>query len=117
MMSYLRYNFPVKFIGGPMVLSFMRTTSEYKVQVRSVSMLLENPMQVGWLSFLEQIALQMESSRSPSSIRITLGNSVVTTLYILYLIISRGMNLSSFAPQFFRTKNIRNLLGFDVDKF
>ena len=44
---YLRYNSPSKFSGGPIVLLFIRLTSEYKMQVRSVVMLLENPIQLG----------------------------------------------------------------------
>ena len=97
------YNSPIKFIGALSALLSTRSTSEYKVQVRSFAMLLEYPMHVGALSALEQIAPQMELSRISLSMRITLGSSVVTILTILYFIWSSGINLSSFAPQFFST--------------
>ena len=110
LIPYLRYTLSVTFMAGPMLLLLTTSTSEYKVQAWFVEMSLENPIHEEELSVLEQIELQIELSRLPSSMRITLGTSVVCTLDISYFVRSRGINLSTSAPQFFRTKHAWNLM-------
>ena len=88
------------------------STSVYKVQLRLVEMSLENPMHRGDIP--AHFMLQTELSRLPSSTGITSGISVVTALLIPYLVVSSGTNLSSCAPQLFRTVPGRKIEGCEV---
>ena len=104
LLPYLRYTVSVTFLTGPILMLLSTLTSVYKVQLWSFETSLKNPIHEGVLTLCEQIMLQMELSRLSSSNMITLGTSVVSTLYISYFVKSSGTNLSSCVPQFFITE-------------